>query len=169
LAKVVAVEPESSIGQVLAGAHFIDAYRVTVAAYNLGAMDAARAMLARPPAWARGLMTLRNALVTPFGLKKDPGPHDRRERIGIFPVESATHNRVVLGFDDKHLDFRVVVDVAGAGGASEVTATTLVRFRHPLGRVYLTAILPFHKLIVRSMLKKVSDAAQVWARGQGTS
>ncbi|MDB5479394.1 MAG: hypothetical protein JWO83_447 [Caulobacteraceae bacterium] len=155
MTEVFAVRPAPDVGTVLIGAHFVDAYRVTVAADDLDAADAARSMLAQPPAWTRGLMALRNALVTPFGLKIDAGPGDRRERIGLFPIESATRNRVVLGFDDKHLDFRVVVDVVGAGVVREVTATTLVRLHNLLGRAYLTAILPFHKLIVRSMLSKV--------------
>jgi len=153
----IAVKPAADVGKVLTGAQFIDAYRVTVARADLPAADAARSMLARSPAWTRGLMALRNALVTPFGLKTRAGPGDRRERIGLFPIESATRSRVVLGFDDKHLDFRVVVDVARAGVASEVTATTLVRLNNVLGRAYLTAILPFHKLIVRSMLSRVAD------------
>ena len=153
--EVFAVKPAADVGKVLIGAHFIDAFRVTVAAGDLDAAEAARSMLAQPPAWTRGLMTLRNALVAPFGLKTDAGPEDRRERVGIFPIESATRDRIVLGFDDKHLDFRVVVDVLGAGVVSEVTATTLVRLNNLLGRAYLTGILPFHKLVVRSMLRKV--------------
>jgi Protein of unknown function (DUF2867) len=157
MTEVFAVKPAPDVGKVLIGAHFIDAYRVAVAADDLDAADAARSMLAQPPAWIDALMTLRNLLVTPLGLKTEAGPGDRRERIGIFPVESATRNRVVLGFDDKHLDFRVVVDVVGAGVVSEVTATTLVRLNNLLGRAYLAAILPFHRLVVRSMLSRVAD------------
>jgi hypothetical protein len=160
MTEVFAVKPAPGVGEVLIGAHFIDAYRVTVAGGHLDALAAARAMLARQPGWARGLMALRNALVAPLGLKTEPGPGDRRERIGIFPIESATQNRVVLGFNDKHLDFRLVVDVARAGGGAEVTATTVVRLHNLLGRGYLAAILPFHKLIARSMLRRVADLAQ---------
>jgi Protein of unknown function (DUF2867) len=160
MTEVLAVEPAPGVGEVLIGAHFIDAYRVSVAGDDLDAAAAARSMLARQPAWARGLMALRNALVAPLGLKTEPGPGDRRERIGIFPVESAAPNRVVLGFDDKHLDFRIVVDVAGGAGGSEVTATTVVRLHNLLGRGYLAAILPFHRVIARSMLSRVADLAQ---------
>ncbi|HLZ84703.1 MAG TPA: DUF2867 domain-containing protein [Caulobacteraceae bacterium] len=156
MTEAYAIRPAADVGRFLVGAHFIDAYRVRVAAGDLDAADAARSMLAQPPAWTRRLMALRNVLVAPFGLKTDAGPGDRRERIGLFPIESATPNRVVLGFDDRHLDFRVVVEVAGAGGVSEVTATTLVRLNNRLGRAYLAAILPFHNLIVRSMLSRVA-------------
>jgi hypothetical protein len=76
----------------------------------------------------------------------------------MFPIESVSPGRIVLGFDDRHLDFRVVVDVAATGVAREVTATTLVRMNNRLGRAYLTAILPFHKLVVRAMLADVAAA-----------
>jgi len=161
MTEVVAVRPAPDCREVLIGAHFVDAYRVSVAAGDLDATDAARSILAHPPAWIDALMALRNALVTPFGLKASTGAEDRRGKIGIFPIESATRSRVVLGFDDRHLDFRVVVEVVGAGGASEVTATTVVRLNNRLGRAYLAAILPFHRLIVRSMLSQVARRAPI--------
>jgi len=156
MTKVHAVAPEPGVDQVLAGAQFIDSYRVTVAGAGLDALDAAREILARQPRWVDGLMAARNAIVKPFGLKTGHETEDRRGKVGIFPIESATPRRAVLGFEDKHLDFRVVVDVVEAGGSSEVTATTLVRLNNPLGRVYLTAILPFHKIIVRAALSRLA-------------
>ena len=76
--------------------------------------------------------------------------------IGIFPVLSETPDRLVAGFNDKHLDFRVVVDVATSGQGRRVTATTLVLTHNLLGRTYLAIILPFHRLIVRAMLRQVA-------------
>jgi hypothetical protein len=64
---------------------------------------------------------------------------------------------LVAGFNDKHLDFRVVVDVAAAGPGQSVTATTLVMTHNLFGRCYLAIILPFHRLIARAMLRQVAD------------
>jgi hypothetical protein len=50
----------------------------------------------------------------------------------------------------------VVVDVTPSGRGQRVTATTLVLTHNLLGRVYLAIILPFHRLIVRSMLRQVA-------------
>jgi hypothetical protein len=99
---------------------------------------------------------LRNLAVTPFGLKR--GAPTGAERIGIFPVVSASPDRVVMGFDDVHLDFRVVVDVAPEGSRRQVTATTFVRTRNRLGRLYLAAVKPFHRAIVPAMLAQVGGA-----------
>ncbi len=140
------------------GADFVDAYRLTVAAVGLSASDAAKRALDHPPAWIRQLLGLRNALVAPFGLKPGPGDDDPRERIGFFPVESTSPSRIVLGFDDSHLDFRLVVDVAEAGAHTDVTATTLIRRHNLFGRVYLAAILPFHKVIVPALLRRVAES-----------
>ncbi|MDR3509666.1 MAG: DUF2867 domain-containing protein [Caulobacteraceae bacterium] len=146
---VRAVRPDSGLGALLQGAQFIDAYRVGTGEPGLEARTAAQRMLSVSPAWVDALMRLRNLLVSPFGLKTpDPAATTDVDVIGIFPVVSATPRRVVLGFDDKHLDFRVVVDVANG----DVTAATLVKTHNLLGRAYLATILPFHRLVVRTML-----------------
>jgi hypothetical protein len=107
--KVHSVEPEVDADALLAGAQFIDAYRIAVAD---PALDA--------------------------------------------PVVSETPTRLVAGFNDKHLDFRVVLDVASSGHGRRVTATTLVKTHNLLGRTYLAIILPFHRLVVRAMLRQVA-------------
>ena len=88
-------------------------------------------------------MALRDRLVAPLGLKPAPASG--------FPVVSETPEQVVLGFDDSHLDFRVVVTVA----AGKATLTTIVRRRNWLGRAYLFAILPFHRLIARAFAARI--------------
>ncbi len=76
--------------------------------------------------------------------------------IGIFPVLNEAPDRLVAGYNDKHLDFRVIVDIATSGDSREVTATTLVLTHNLLGQVYLAVILPFHRLIVPTMLRQVA-------------
>jgi hypothetical protein len=155
--KIRAVDPDANTGPLLAGAQFRDAFSVVVDDAALDARHAAEKMLGRSPRWIEQLLALRNFLVAPFGLKtgapKEPGRYDI---IGLFPVVSERPDRLVAGFDDKHLDFRVVVDVAAAGQGQRVTATTLVLTHNLLGRVYLTTILPFHRLVVRALLRQVA-------------
>jgi hypothetical protein len=101
---------------------------------------------------------LRNYLVAPFGLKTAvPTGNNAPDSVGIFPVLSQTPGRLVAGLDDAHLDFRLVIDVAGTGSERRVTATTLVLTHNFLGRAYLAIILPFHRLIVPSMLRMVAS------------
>ena len=149
------VEPRTDTRPALSGAQFSDAFSITVDE-NLDARHAAERMMAGKSWWIDALLVVRNIIVAPFGLKDGKHKDACLDVIGIFPVVSETPERLVAGFDDKHLDFRVVVDVAGATPGRSVTATTLVMTHNLLGRVYLTIIMPFHKIVVRTMLRRVA-------------
>jgi hypothetical protein len=153
---VHAVAPDVDSNALLAGAQFVDAYSIAVGGAVLDARHAAERMLGRSPRWIGTLMALRNFLVAPFGLKTPAPRKPAVNAIGIFPVVSETPERLVAGFNDRHLDFRVVVDVVTAGERRRVTATTLVLTHNRLGRTYLAIILPFHRLVVRAMLAQVA-------------
>jgi hypothetical protein len=156
--KVREVLPTVDCGALLAGAQFIDAFRLEVDGRALDARKAAEKIFAHSPAWIDALVRLRNLLVTPLGLKTTGATETTpREMIGLFPVLSQTPDRLVAGFDDKHLNFRVVVDVATSGLGQDVTTTTLVLTHNPLGRVYLAIILPFHRLIVPAMMRQIAS------------
>lgn len=102
-------------------------------------------------------MAMRNRIVAPLGLKHpSPAPAGSADRIGIFPILTQAPDRIVLGLDDKHLDFRLVVEVAEVEGRSSVTATTIVKTHNLLGRTYLVAIMPFHRIIARTMVGKAA-------------
>ena len=151
------VTPAIDLNTLLAGAQFADAFRIAIDNPALDARHAAERMMARQPRWIETLTSLRNILVTPFGLKTSGESRTApREMIGIFPIVSQTPDRLVAGFNDKHLDFRVVVDVANSGALRNVTLTTLVLTHNRLGRTYLAIILPFHRLVVRSLLRQVA-------------
>ncbi|WP_407177613.1 DUF2867 domain-containing protein [Bradyrhizobium sp. STM 3562] len=151
------ITPEVDPAALLFGAQFIDAFRIATTATKLDARQAAEKMLTFGPRWIEALLTLRNILVRPFGLKTSgAGESVSGEAIGIFPVLGATPERLVAGFDDHHLDFRIVIDVAATDNGQQITATTLVRTHNLLGRTYLQLIMPFHRLIVRTLLRQAA-------------
>ena len=155
--KVREITPSADTDALLAGAHFADAFEIEIEDRDLDARRAAERMMARQPRWAEALLLLRNLLVAPLGLRTSgAGLVPPRDMIGIFPVVSETPGRLIAGFNDKHLDFRVVVDIASSGATSQnVTATTLVLTHNWFGRTYLAIILPFHRLIVPALLRQV--------------
>jgi hypothetical protein len=154
------VTHEVDANAVLSGAQFIDAFRVAIGKQQLDAREACTRMVLHGPRWIDALVRLRNVLVAPFGLKTSgegaPAPHGL---IGLFPVVSETPEQLVAGFNDYHLDFRLVVDVAGDDARRQVTSTTLVRTHNLLGRTYLALIMPFHKLVVRGMMRRIAEPA----------
>jgi Protein of unknown function (DUF2867) len=152
------VKPDVDKESVLSGAQFADAFRVVVPEAGLDARRAAERIFSRSPRWVEMLLDLRHRIVAPFGLKTSAA-HEAKAAgmVGIFPVLSETPGQLVAGFDDHHLDFRIVVDVAPVDGGQDqqVTATTLVLTHNWRGRAYLFIILPFHRLIAKSMLGQI--------------
>ncbi len=146
----------SNADQFLPGASFTDRFAIVVTGQSLDAATSASRAFGRRPAWIGALMGLRDLLVRPFGLKTRDADLEL-ERKGMFPVLSQSKTRMVLGLDDRHLDFRLLVEVSELGeGRQEVSAATLVRPHNLLGRAYLCAVMPFHKIIVPAMLAQVA-------------
>jgi len=102
------------------------------------------------PLWTRALLTLRNAIVAPLGLSTESP--DEATKIGIFPIESETAEEIVLGFNDKHLDFRISV----LSEEGQIFLATWVHTHNIGGRLYLGAVMPFHVLIIRDALRRVT-------------
>ena len=63
------ITPDVEAGTVLAGAQFIDAFRVEIGKAAVNAREACTRMVLNGPRWVDALVRLRNVLVTPFGLK----------------------------------------------------------------------------------------------------
>ncbi len=136
----------------MSDADWADCYRVEGALNFKTAHQAAIAIVSAFPKWTDPALMLRQLVVMPFGLK---GSEDKREKIGnvgVFPIVSEEPERVVAGFEDKHLNFRIVVDLE-AGQA--VSLTTLIRRHNLLGSAYLQLVLPFHRAIIRSALARL--------------
>ncbi len=66
---VLEIAPDVDRAALLSGAQFIDAYSIAVDDGALNARLAAQRMIMRQPRWAKNLLTLRDLLVRPFGLK----------------------------------------------------------------------------------------------------
>jgi len=141
----------------LPGADWADCFEVRTDRSGMTAEAAARRAFERMPKWVDKLMGLRNVLVRPFGLKHDPeAAASGAPRVGMFLVISNDPGEIVLGFDDRHLDFRIVVQTeALEDQQTTVRMMTLIKRHNLLGRFYLSVIMPFHKLIVASTLSRV--------------
>lgn len=141
---------------ILPGADWADAFEIDLGDRRLTAIDAAHMTLGRMPGWVRHLMTIRNTLGRLVGLKtgSEPPAPGQTEKIGIFPILSTSDGEVVLGFDDWHLDFRVIVEATDQGEqGTRLRATTLVKRKNLFGRLYIGLVRPFHRMIVPAALR----------------
>ena len=160
MTRVSSIVPPADTRDLLPSASFADSFVIEVDDTSLDAMTAARRMFGEFPGWIRRLLALRDALVTPFGVMTSTQiRQSARRRIGTFPLLSESPGRVVVGADDKHLNFVGVVDVISGGGAApRVVLTTLVDTHNLLGRVYLSIVMPFHRVIAPALLKRLARA-----------
>lgn len=125
----------------------------------------ARFIFTQQPRWLGSLMGLRDLLVARFGLKtatqlQDPAKAGQHPRVGIFRIYETRSHEIVLGEDDKHLDFRLSVLhetlPAVDGSASQVVLSTVVHCHNRLGRLYILLIAPFHRAIVQATLRRAA-------------
>jgi hypothetical protein len=139
-------------------ADLLDSYAIDLPAGHGDAPQIARAMLGRSPPWLKGLLAIRDSVMARFDVKTTAQLRrgaGAAGRIGFFPVVSSTSGEIVLGENDRHLDFRLSVLIArGDGALDQLVATTAVHCHNRLGRIYLRVITPFHHLVVRSLLAR---------------
>lgn len=134
---------------------FVDGYSGQADRSYVDAEQAARAVFADPPQMVQRLMSLRNRIVAPLGLKAGVEFIDRGlGKIDVFPIISNAGTEIVVGGDDKHLDFRIWISIRPGLAGSEVTISTLVKINHLIGRPYLFCIMPFHKMLSRLLLRR---------------
>lgn len=154
--------PEGAlISRALPAVDYADAFEAAVP--ETGPRDAVaftRAMLGSRPRWIGFLMRIRDSVMGVFGAKTMPRtasvPEDLRPggRIGFFEVFELGADELLLGADDRHLDFRFSTLYRHGPRGTRVVLTTTVRFHNGFGRFYFAIVKPFHKLVVRSMLRK---------------
>lgn len=106
------------------------------------------------PSWIDNLMKLRNILVTPLGLK-----NDRFEAHLSEMIRCRNEREIVWGMNDKHLCFYASVWCTTKEGETQrIGITTFVKYNNRIGKIYFFAIKPFHKIIIKSLLKRIGKA-----------
>lgn len=124
----------------------------------------ARCVMDDPPLWLRTLLGMRDAFVAVFGIKTSAqlrlrAAAEGAAHIDFFRVHSRSESEVIVGEDDRHLDFRASIMIRdGRNGRAELVATTVVHCHNVLGRTYLAVIAPFHRFIVQANLRRASES-----------
>ena len=161
----ISIPEESELRRVYTAVDLSDAYSIPLPpGASTDPEILARHIFAQQAPWVRGLMSVRDTIVSVFGLKtaKDlqtlsaEGPTDR---VGIFKIYNKRPHEIVLGEEDKHLDFRLsvlVLERPGSALGNDLILSTVVHCHNLLGRAYILAIEPFHRLVVKSYLRRAA-------------
>lgn len=161
----VPLPSRSSIVHVYKSTNLADAFAIRLPLNASSDPDLlARFIFSHQPPWIGKLTNLRDAIVARFGLKTAKHlatlSSAKAGRVGIFKVYSSSETEIILGEDDKHLDFRVSVLCADAPvpeGGRQLIVSTVVHCHNLLGRTYLFVIAPFHRLVVKASLRRAAD------------
>ncbi len=162
---LVALPPESRIANAYASTNLADSYSIELpSGASTDPELLARFIFSHQAPWISTLLAVRDAIVGGFGLKTAKqlaslGAESETGRVGIFKIYGTSPTEIVLGEDDKHLDFRLSVlcsDPPAPGGKRQLTLSTVVHCHNGPGRLYILAIAPFHRLIVRSSLRSAA-------------
>ncbi|PIF46212.1 uncharacterized protein DUF2867 [Chryseobacterium sp. 52] len=130
--------------------------------------DIGQTFFTSSPQWGKKLFAFRNRIVKMFGLKTGVNRNEKLpsedckmevgEQVGIFTIFEKTDTEMILGENDKHLDFRVSLLYHKAQNSNEgnyLTISTTVKYHNWLGILYFLPVRPFHQLIVPVMLRKM--------------
>ena len=159
------IPQQSLIYPTIHDADFADAYTITLDQVNpdASALSFWLSNIRKTPAWVDGAMKLRNRVVERLGLKNlgelsaidvNKPERDYRvgERLGIFTIEHISHDELILGDKDKHLEVSLSLLVENAG--QKLTISTVVHEHNGLGRLYMWFVAPLHRIIAPSVLKR---------------
>lgn len=156
---------ESELRPFVRPGDFLDCYSVELRREGFSLAEIAQQLFLDMPGWVRFLLAVRDLGVMPFGLKTAANlPRDDRRRASVLPgeainffrVRSVSENEIILGEDDKHLDFRISIS-RDAASPQRISLATWVRTHNPLGRTYLRLIMRFHVLIVTTQLAALRE------------
>ena len=153
------------------GSYYWDSFEAPLRRPELAMHDIYLALFAHHPRWAKALLIVRGWIVAPLGLRASTvadfddieikPAYAIGDKIARFTLLAQSDTEIVTGGDDRHLDFRVSVRKLADGGASRVALSTMVRPHSLFGRAYLFAILPFHRLGVRTLLSNAVKAGRL--------
>jgi hypothetical protein len=158
----ISIPSESRVTNLYAAVNLADAYSIELPSGTSKDPEVlARFIFSQLPPWMFGLMKIRDMVVAGLGLKttkhlKAADARNNENRVGIFKIYGKEAAELILGEDDKHLDFRLSVlhsDAAAPSGKQRLTLSTVVHCHNRLGRLYIFIIAPFHRLLVQSSMR----------------
>jgi len=137
-----------------------DTFKIQLSTTDYAVDDITTAIF-KTPQWVSYLLKIRDFIVKPFGLKTSDDIETTIEpyysigsRAVFFTVIDRNENEIVMAEDDKHLNFRISVMIEKNGSTCYVYLSTIVRFNNVFGRLYFIPVKPFHRMMIKSDLKK---------------
>ncbi|QGG49442.1 DUF2867 domain-containing protein [Heliorestis convoluta] len=175
----VALPVDSVLKESLERVDYVDAYRIPwpegVEKDVVALIDG---LFTSAPAWTTALTEFRNRVVPYFGIKVPESNSQMRaadfdftpgSKGSFFRVYEREEDEIVVGDDDRHLNFRIsfMLDREESNSLKQEDAkvwavvSTAVQFHNWLGKAYFLPVRPFHRRMVPAMLKSLASKSRV--------
>jgi hypothetical protein len=171
LIHAVRLPVESVLNSSLRRIDFADAYEMRLSKPEIQTSDAYVAIFCYPPTWVQVLMNLRGHIALRLGLThpldvREIGPDEQPKvvtgaRVGSFTVQSVHPSELIVGNDDKHLNFRISTMKTEREGQFYITVSTAVEIHNMLGRAYMFVVKPFHRFLAPYMLRRAVSSGRL--------
>jgi len=141
---------------------FEECYSITFFSPKINSLEKAIELSFSPfsNGWINYLFRLRDWLVKPFNLKtaedynlEFPSKIEKGGTVGFFDVKDANDKEVLMYTEDSHLSAYFCISFLQSNDKKTLKSSTIVFLNNRLGKVYFFIIKPFHKLIIKRMLK----------------
>jgi len=162
--KQISVPLKSLIYQELVANDYSDSYAVQVSTVqSLNPETCAQSFFASFPNWVIVLIKIRDILVIPFKINKEGYNYKyaqfdfkKGDKVSFFEIIEKSPDELLLYVNDCHLEAWLSILTLEDYCFTEVIATTSVKFHNKTGTVYFFFIKPFHKIIIKSVLKRIA-------------
>ncbi len=159
---------ESELTQAsLPSAFFHDSYRVRLNQTNNSSshmIELFFAVFGHHPWWIKLVLLSRSFVAKQFGLET-PSVSDILhsavkptysigDTIGPWPIFSKTTRELIVGRDNRHLDFRLSLLKRTIDQCEELVISTTCKVHNRFGKVYLFFVVPFHKWGVKTLIRR---------------
>ena len=160
--QTVEIPRESRLKSALPRTDYADAYQVTLPDTLPVDLDQLpRQVLTAGPAWAHYLMRLVGPTSAGRRNASQSGQlHRLGESQGPLQVFERTDDEVIVGRNDRHLDFRISFLCPQRQTAHLLTMITVVQCHGQLGRLYFALIAPFHRMVAPAVLGQFAQQSQ---------
>jgi len=148
--------------QSVATAYFKDSYRIPLSSRDTPMTALFFGIFGHHPAWMKAMLIARNRIAALCGLEVSSdaailhavpkAQYCAGESIGPWPIFAIADNEMIVGRDNKHLDFRLSILRETSGQRATATVSTICNVHNIYGKLYLRLVIPFHKWGVQRLL-----------------
>jgi len=152
-------------------AYFRDSYRMSLARREIGIVEVFLGIFAHHPRWMKLLLIVRNKVASMAGLDAPTASEVMNieikdhyvvgDVIGVWPIYTLGDDEIVVGRDNKHLDFRLSVLKVFDDAEASVIVSTVCTVHNLSGKLYLFFVVPFHRLGVRKLMANARAAGRL--------